>query len=170
MNGIASTLHQRPHIGASLEKSDRHGITNWRQEKLFDENSLKSQLNAMVQRSNILASLGIKLPKSVVAAAMILALPDSYATLRSILTSTIDKPPCKGQATATGKNQQREGKGGKETKMQVLRTPKPHGGRVPEEKGRTRSVEKGFQRCEGHQNRDLLVRIIFLNWYEIFKF
>ena len=62
------------------------------QEKLDDEHPLETQLNTMIHRSQILASLGIKIDESVIAAAMILALPDSYSTLRSILTATFDKP------------------------------------------------------------------------------
>jgi hypothetical protein len=55
---------------------------------LSDENLLKTQLNAMVQIGYNLHSLGQQLDDSLIAIAMIISLPDSYSTLRSILMAT----------------------------------------------------------------------------------
>src|ERR1700675_1195279 len=55
---------------------------------LSDENPLETQLNAMLQLSYNLHSLGQQLEDSLIAIAMIISLPDSYSTLRSILMAT----------------------------------------------------------------------------------
>src|ERR1700731_2026822 len=62
------------------------------QGKLSNEELLESQLNVMVNCSHILTSLGIHLDDSIIASAIILALPESYSTLQLILTSTSNKP------------------------------------------------------------------------------
>ena len=55
---------------------------------LSDENPLETQLNAMLQLGYNLHSLGQQLEDSLIAIAMIISLPDSYSTLRSILMAT----------------------------------------------------------------------------------
>ena len=55
---------------------------------LSDENPLKTQLNAMLQLGYNLHALGQALDDSLIAIAMIISLPDSYSTLRSILMAT----------------------------------------------------------------------------------
>jgi hypothetical protein len=55
---------------------------------LSDENPLKTQLNAMLQIGYNLHSLGQELDNSLIAIAMIISLPNSYSTLRSILMAT----------------------------------------------------------------------------------
>jgi hypothetical protein len=55
---------------------------------LSDENPLKTQLNTMLQIGYNLHSLGQPLDDSLIAIAMIISLPDSYSTLRSILMAT----------------------------------------------------------------------------------
>ncbi|EMD30481.1 hypothetical protein CERSUDRAFT_40957, partial [Gelatoporia subvermispora B] len=49
---------------------------------LSDENALEPQLNAILQKSYILKSLGQTLNDSLVAVAMVISLPPSYDTLR----------------------------------------------------------------------------------------
>jgi hypothetical protein len=55
---------------------------------LSDETPLEPQLNAMLQLGYNLHSLGQQLNDSLIAIAMIISLPDSYSTLRSILMAT----------------------------------------------------------------------------------
>ena len=55
---------------------------------LLDENPLEPQLNAMLQLGYNLHSLGQQLDDSLIAIAMIISLPDSFSTLRSILMAT----------------------------------------------------------------------------------
>jgi hypothetical protein len=55
---------------------------------LSNENPLETQLNAMLQIGYNLHSLGQALDDSLIAIAMIISLPDSYSTLRSILMAT----------------------------------------------------------------------------------
>ncbi|KIK19858.1 hypothetical protein PISMIDRAFT_682784 [Pisolithus microcarpus 441] len=52
---------------------------------------MHNQLNAMWQKVCILKSLGQPLNDSLVAIAMVISLPPSYATLRTILMSLNDK-------------------------------------------------------------------------------
>ena len=56
-----------------------------------DESPLKPQLNAMRHKAHILSSLGLKLEDALIAIAMVISLPESYSTLRTILMSTEDK-------------------------------------------------------------------------------
>jgi hypothetical protein len=55
---------------------------------LSDENPLETQLDAMLQIGYNLHSLGQQLDDSLIAIVMIISLPDSYLTLRSILMAT----------------------------------------------------------------------------------
>ncbi|KIL57633.1 hypothetical protein M378DRAFT_16140, partial [Amanita muscaria Koide BX008] len=56
-----------------------------------DESPLEPQLNAMRHKAHILSSLGLKLEDALVAISMVISLPESYSTLRTILMSTEDK-------------------------------------------------------------------------------
>lgn len=58
---------------------------------LSDDSPMESQLNSMRQKAHILKSLGQPLDDSLIAIAMVISLPSSYATLRTILMSTDDK-------------------------------------------------------------------------------
>lgn len=58
---------------------------------LADDQPMETQLNAMHQKSHILASLGQPLDDSLVAIAMVISLPQSYSTLRTILMASDDK-------------------------------------------------------------------------------
>ncbi|KIK12904.1 hypothetical protein PISMIDRAFT_18377 [Pisolithus microcarpus 441] len=58
---------------------------------LSDDSPMESQLNSMRQKAHILKSLGQPLDDSLIAIAMVISLPSSYATLRMILMSTDDK-------------------------------------------------------------------------------
>ena len=62
------------------------------QGKLSDEEPLESQLNKMVNCSHVFTALRIHLDDSIIASAMILAFPNSYSTLQSILTTMSNKP------------------------------------------------------------------------------
>ena len=99
LNGVTSTTTSKQAWDSLLERYQGKGaqsivlqIGALFQAKLSDESALESQLNTMTNHSHVLASLGIKLDDSIIAAAMILALPDSYSTLRSVLISNTDKP------------------------------------------------------------------------------
>jgi hypothetical protein len=63
------------------------------QTMLADDKPLKPQLNALLQKSHILTSLGVKLDESLVAVALMLSLPPSYKIIWSILMTSTDKPP-----------------------------------------------------------------------------
>jgi hypothetical protein len=58
---------------------------------LSDESPLEPQLNAMRHKAHVLTSLGLKLEDALVAIAIVISLPESYSTLRTILMSTEDK-------------------------------------------------------------------------------
>ncbi|PSS17115.1 hypothetical protein PHLCEN_2v3239 [Hermanssonia centrifuga] len=58
---------------------------------LSDETALEPQLNTMRQKGYILSSLGKVLDNSLIAVAMVISLPPSYAVLCTILMSTDDK-------------------------------------------------------------------------------
>jgi len=58
---------------------------------LSDESPMETQLNVMRQKSFMLKSLGQALDDSLVAIAMVISLPQSYSTLRTILMSADDK-------------------------------------------------------------------------------
>jgi len=58
---------------------------------LMDESPMETQLNTMCQKAYILSSLGQPLNNTLVAVAMVISLPVSYATLRTILMSSSDK-------------------------------------------------------------------------------
>ena len=58
---------------------------------LSDDLPLEPQLNAMCHKAHILTSLGLKLEDALIAIAMVISLPESYSTLRTILMSTEDK-------------------------------------------------------------------------------
>lgn len=57
---------------------------------LSDDSPLRPQLDAMTNKRHLLASLGVSLDDSLIAIAMVLSLPPSYSTLRTILMSTQD--------------------------------------------------------------------------------
>ena len=63
---------------------------------LMDESPMEPQLNAMRQKALVLASLGQALDDSLIAIAMVISLPTSYSTLRTILMSTSDKITIEG--------------------------------------------------------------------------
>lgn len=58
---------------------------------LSDDQPMETQLNSMRQKAHILSSLGQPLDDSLVAIAMVISLPQSYSTLRTILMSSNDK-------------------------------------------------------------------------------
>lgn len=58
---------------------------------LSDDSAMETQLNAMHQKAHILSTLGQPLDNTLVATAMVISLPPSYSTLRTILMSTSDK-------------------------------------------------------------------------------
>jgi hypothetical protein len=58
---------------------------------LSDDSAMETQLNAMRQKAHILSTLGQPLDDTLVATAMVISLPPSYSTLRTILMSTSDK-------------------------------------------------------------------------------
>ena len=58
---------------------------------LSDESSMEPQLIAMWQKSHVLKSLGLTLEDALVAIAMVISLPKSYSTIRTILMSSEDK-------------------------------------------------------------------------------
>jgi hypothetical protein len=58
---------------------------------LTDESPMETQLNTMRQKAYILSSLGQPLDDTLVVVAMVISLPVSYATLRTILMSSSDK-------------------------------------------------------------------------------
>lgn len=58
---------------------------------LSADSPMHNQLNAMWQKARILKSLGQPLDDSLIAIAMVISLPPSYATLRTILMSSNDK-------------------------------------------------------------------------------
>ena len=57
----------------------------------LEESPLEPQLNAMCHKAHVLTSLGLKLEDALVTIAIVLSLPESYSTLRTILMSTEDK-------------------------------------------------------------------------------
>ena len=58
---------------------------------LSDDTSMETQLNSMQQKANILKTIGQPLDDSLVAIAMVISLPMSYSTLRTILMAADDK-------------------------------------------------------------------------------
>jgi hypothetical protein len=58
---------------------------------LSDESPMEPQLIAMRQKSHVLTSLGLTLEDTLVAIAMVISLPESYSTIRTILMSSEDK-------------------------------------------------------------------------------
>jgi len=58
---------------------------------LMDESPMETQLNTMCQKAYILSSLSQPLDDTLVAVAMVISLPVSYATLQMILMSSSDK-------------------------------------------------------------------------------
>ncbi|KIK18569.1 hypothetical protein PISMIDRAFT_14278, partial [Pisolithus microcarpus 441] len=58
---------------------------------LADDQPMETQLNAMHQKAHILASLGQPLNNSLIAIAMVISLPQSYSTLRTILGNVTGK-------------------------------------------------------------------------------
>ena len=58
---------------------------------LSDESPMEPQLIAMRQKSHVLKSLGLTLEDALVAIAMVISLPESYSTIRTILMSSEDK-------------------------------------------------------------------------------
>ena len=57
-------------------------------ETLSDDTPLRPQLDAMLHKKHVLSSLGQMLDDSLIAIAMVISLPPSYATLRAILMSS----------------------------------------------------------------------------------
>ena len=57
----------------------------------MDESPLEPQLNVMCHKAHVLSSLGLKLEDALIAITMVISLPESYSTLRTILMSTEDK-------------------------------------------------------------------------------
>ena len=58
---------------------------------LSEESSLEPQLNVMCHKAHVLTLLGLKLEDALVVIAIVLSLPESYSTLRTILMSIEDK-------------------------------------------------------------------------------
>jgi len=58
---------------------------------LSDDTAMESQLNLMQQKANVLKTIGQPLDDSLIAIAMVISLPSSYSTLRTILMATDDK-------------------------------------------------------------------------------
>ena len=58
---------------------------------LSDDESMETQLNSMRQKANVLKTLGQPLEDSLVAIAMVISLPPTYSTLRTILMAADDK-------------------------------------------------------------------------------
>ena len=58
---------------------------------LSDDKSMETQLNSMRQKANVLKTLGQPLEDSLVTIAMVISLPPTYSTLRTILMATDDK-------------------------------------------------------------------------------
>jgi len=58
---------------------------------LSDESPMEPQLNVMRQKAQVLTLLGQTLDDSLMAIAMVISLPPSYSTLRTILMSSSDK-------------------------------------------------------------------------------
>jgi len=58
---------------------------------LSDDESMETQLNSMRQKANVLKTLGQPLEESLVAIAMVISLPPTYSTLRTILMAADDK-------------------------------------------------------------------------------
>ena len=61
------------------------------QNTLSEESPLEPQLNVMCHKAHVLTLLGLKLEDALVAIAIVLSLPESYSTLRTILMSMEDK-------------------------------------------------------------------------------
>src|SRR3954453_16808115 len=59
---------------------------------LADDSPFESQINSILERWRILQSLSITLDESVIAIAIIIALPEAYSTLKSILLSQSTAP------------------------------------------------------------------------------
>jgi hypothetical protein len=95
LTGVMSTKDTKEtwdHILRRLQGKGKHSIAlligELFRSPLSDESPLKPQLNAMLQLGYSLHSLGHKLNNSLIAITMIISLPDSYSTLRSILMAT----------------------------------------------------------------------------------
>ena len=58
---------------------------------LSDDESMETQLNSMQQKANVLKMLGQLLEDSLVAIAMVISLPPTYSTLRTILMAADNK-------------------------------------------------------------------------------
>ena len=58
---------------------------------LLEESPLEPQLNVMCHKAHVLMSLGLKLEDALVAIAIVVSLPESYSTPRTILMFTEDK-------------------------------------------------------------------------------
>jgi len=58
---------------------------------LLDDESMETQLNSMRQKANVLKTLGQPLEESLIAIAMVISLPPTYSTLRTILMAADDK-------------------------------------------------------------------------------
>jgi len=58
---------------------------------LLDDESMETQLNSMRQKANVLKTLGQLLEDSLIVIAMVISLPPSYSTLRTILMAANDK-------------------------------------------------------------------------------
>jgi len=61
------------------------------QSMLSDDTAMESQLNLMWQKANVLKTIGQPLDDSLIAIAMVISLPTSYSTLRTILMAADDK-------------------------------------------------------------------------------
>ena len=61
------------------------------QSTFMDTSPLELQPNALCHKAHILTSLDLKLVDSLIAIAMVISLPESYSTLRTILMLSEDK-------------------------------------------------------------------------------
>jgi len=88
----ASTQLERRTSKRSLACDDIKGglIGELFRSTFSDDSPLEPQLNAMRHKAHVLSSLGLKLEDTLIAIAMVISLPESYSTLRTILMSTED--------------------------------------------------------------------------------
>lgn len=119
---------------------------------LTDESPMETQLNAMQQKAFILTSLGQPLDDTLVAVAMVISLPPSYAILRTILMSTSDKLTTEAVFTQVlVEEKQRQANNGQSAL--VAKGPAPKG------KSKRRDKKKSDKKCtycsmSGHEEKE----------------
>ncbi|OBZ71294.1 Retrovirus-related Pol polyprotein from transposon TNT 1-94 [Grifola frondosa] len=116
---------------------------------LSDDSPLEPQLNAMVHKSHILTSLGQKLDDSLIAIAMVISLPSSYSTLRTILMSTQDKLSSDNVVTQV----LNEEKSRRDASPQSAFFTKTSGTKQKAKSGKFKSDGKGAKKCSYCKNK-----------------